>query len=66
MLSNKVILNQSSTNEVFDLISVESLLTLELGLNMLFEIFISYDLPFTSRVYSPSIFILSVFLTTCL
>ena len=66
MLSNKVILNQSSTNEVFDLISVESLLTLELGLNRLFEIFISYDLPFTLRVYSPSTFILSVLLTICL
>ena len=66
MLSNKVILNQSSTNEVFDLISVESLLTLELGLNRLFEIFISYDLLFILTVYSPSTFILSVFLTTCL
>ena len=44
ILSNNVIFNQSSTNEVFDLISIESLLILALGLNKLFEITISFGL----------------------
>ena len=46
ILSNKVTLSQSSTNEVFDLISIESLSTVALGLNKLFEILTSYDLLF--------------------
>ena len=44
MLSKSVKLNQSSTSDTFDLISVESLLIFVKGFVRLFEIFISYDL----------------------
>ena len=44
MLSKSVKLNQSSTSDTFDLISVESLLIFVEGFVRLFEIFISYDL----------------------